>query len=374
MMPWPVLMMARQLDIGGSERQMTETAKSLDRSRFEPHVGCFRPEGVRGEELRAAGVPVVAFPVYSYLSLVPVREAMRLARYIRRNRIQLVHTWDYPLEVFGVPVTRLFTNAVAVSSQRGHRDLTPAGYQRLQQICDRMVDGIVVNCEFLRKHLEHDEKIPPGAIRVCHNGIDLEKFRPLPGPRVERLRESSFVIGTVCVLRPEKSLETLLEAFADVRGRLAGMKLAVVGSGPELPRLQALADALGIANDCVFESGTGQVSQWLRSFDIFVLPSLTEALSNSLMEAMACGCAAVATNVGGNPELVTDGETGLLFKAGDSSGLAAALTTLIENEQLRRKLAVAAGERVRQEFSTARSAARMGEIYEELIRRKLGAG
>jgi len=366
--------MARQLDIGGSERQMTEIAKTLDRSRFEPHVGCFRPEGVRGDELRAAGVPVVHFPVYSYQSPGAVRGAVQLARYIRRNLIQLVHTWDYPLNVFAIPVARLFTSAVAVSSQRGHRDLTPGMYVRLQRLSDRMPDAIVVNCDFLRKHLEHDERISPGLIRVCHNGIDLEKFQPLPGARVERLRESPLVIGTVCVLRPEKNLETLLKAFAGVRGRSPGMKLAVVGSGPELPQLQALANALGILDDCVFESTTEQVADWLRSFDIFVLPSLSEALSNSLMEAMACGCAAVASNVGGNPELVTDGETGLLFRAGDSDGLATALTTLIENAELRRKLAYAAQEKVRQSFSIARSAGRMGEIYEELIRRKSGAG
>ena len=351
---------------------MTEMAKSLDRTRFEPHVGCFRPEGVRGEELRAAGVPVVHFPVHSYLSLVPVREAARLSRYIRRNRIQLVHTWDYPLEVFGIPVTRVLTSAVAVSSQRGHRGLTPHSYRRLQHVCDRMSNAVVVNCEFLRQHLERDEKISPHKIRVCYNGLDLEQFRPLPGARVERLREASLVIGTVCVLRPEKSLDTLLRAFAAVRR--PEMKLAVVGSGPELPALQELASSLGIADDCVFQSGTGDVPQWLRSFDIFVLPSVTEALSNSLMEAMACGCAVAASHVGGNPELVTDGETGLLFQARDAAGLARTLTALIENLALRRRLAAAASERMRLAFSTARSAARMGEIYEELIRARLGAG
>jgi len=79
-MSWPVLLMARALDLGGSERQMTETAKSIDRSRFEPHVGCFRPDGVRGDELREAGVPVVQFPVYSYWSPAAAREAIQLAR------------------------------------------------------------------------------------------------------------------------------------------------------------------------------------------------------------------------------------------------------------------------------------------------------
>jgi glycosyltransferase involved in cell wall biosynthesis len=366
--------MARALDLGGSERQMTETAKSLDRARFEPHVGCFRPEGVRGDELRVAGVPVVQFPVYSYWSPAAARGVIQLARYIRRHNIRLVHTWDYPLEVFAVPVTRMLTNAIAVSSQRGHRSLTPGLYKRLQYVSDRMANAIVVNCEFLRKHLEEDEKISPGLIRVCHNGIDLEKFSLRPGPRVERLAGTSLVIGTVCVLRAEKDLPTLLRAFASIRLMLPGMKLAVVGSGPELEKLEALSRSLDIANDCIFEPGTKHVPQWLRSFDIFVLPSLTEALSNSLMEAMACGCTVVASNVGGNPELVMDGETGILFRAGDVDGLAEALNGLIANQELRHRFSAAARERICQSFSTARSAARMGEIYEELIRRRLSAG
>ena len=108
-----------------------------------------------------------------------------------------------------------------------------------------------------------------------------------------------------------------------------------------LKQLQSEARTLGIFEDCVFVPATGQVTTWLRAMDIFVLPSLSEALSNSLMEAMACGCCAVASNVGGNPELVRNGETGLTFEAGDSAGLSAALRALIEDEALRKRFAKA---------------------------------
>jgi glycosyltransferase involved in cell wall biosynthesis len=101
--------------------------------------------------------------------------------------------------------------------------------------------------------------------------------------------------------------------------------------------------------------------------DIFVLPSLSEAFSNSLMEAMACGCCTVATNVGGNPELVRNGETGLTFEAGDSAGLGEVLQTLIEDKALRKRLAAAGAELVRQRFSSRDSAERMAQIYTRLI-------
>ena len=124
-MAWPVLLLARELDLGGSERQMTEIAKTLDRSRFYPHVGCFRPQGIRHAELAASGVPIVHFPVDSFVSLRALSEAWKLGSYIRRHRIRLVHTFDYPLTLFAVPVARWLTRAVVVSSQRSHRSLIP---------------------------------------------------------------------------------------------------------------------------------------------------------------------------------------------------------------------------------------------------------
>ena len=367
-MPWPVLLMARALDGGGSERQLREIAKALDRLRFQPHAGCFRPEREGRRELEAGGIPVAHFPVYSFRSLGAVSGAFELARYVRRHKIRLVHTFDYPTTVFAVPACRLLTSVSVVSSQRSHRDLIPRGYRRLIRMTDHMADAIVVNCDFVRRHLERDEHVPPRQIQLCYNGIDLETFRSLSTPRPAELPRESFVIGVVCALRPEKGLPTLLQAFARVRHLRAGMKLAIVGDGPMLPSLQSESESLGIRQDCVFALSTNQVADWLRAMDIFVLPSLSEALSNALMEAMACGCPVVASNVGGTPELVWNGERGLLFEPGDAAGLAAALQTLLEDDARRKRLGQAGARFLRERFSIQASAHRMGEIYEQLIR------
>jgi glycosyltransferase involved in cell wall biosynthesis len=131
--------------------------------------------------------------------------------------------------------------------------------------------------------------------------------------------------------------------------------------------LQAEASALGIREDCVFEPATSLVTEWLQAMDIFVLPSLSEAFSNSLMEAMACGCCAVASDVGGNPELVRHGETGMLFEPRNATALCGVLRTLVENESLRRRLAAAGAQTVRERFSIESAAERMTEIYSKLI-------
>src|SRR5579864_2277548 len=276
-MAWPVLLMARALNEGGSERQMTEIAKSLDRSRFQPRIGCFRAEGMRREDLESAGVPMVEFPLHAFVSPQAAIGAWRLARYIHRKNIRLIHTFDYPLAVFGIPVGRLFTSAVVVSSQRSHRGLVPERYRRFVRITDHLADAIVVNCDFVRRHLEQDEHVPSSKIQLCYNGIDLDVFRPLDTPRPPGLAKDALVIGVVCVLRPEKGLPALLIAFARVRNVRNGLRLAIVGSGAMHEPLKEQARALGIFEDCMFVPETGKVADWMRSIDIFVLPSLTEA-------------------------------------------------------------------------------------------------
>lgn len=360
----PVLLMVRLLGQGGSERQLTVTALELQKAGYDIHVACVTPTGIRGDELRAAGIPVASFPIWTLASLFTVREGLRLASYIRRHRIELVHSFDVPMNIFGIPFAWLARPRVLLSSQRAHRELTPGLYHRLLRITDRLVNGIVVNCEAMRTHLIADERVAVERIRLCYNGIDTTRFHP-GAERPPEFGEASLVVGAVCALRKEKGLATLVDAFSRVHTQVPGMKLAIVGSGVCLEELEQQAAALGVAEKTVFLPETSEVPRLLRGIDVFVLPSLSEALSNSLMEAMASGCCPIASRVGGNPELVTPGENGLLFEKGDACGLAAALSQVIGDEAYRRKLAAQSVVRIEREFSLQASARRMAEIYSE---------
>jgi glycosyltransferase involved in cell wall biosynthesis len=365
-MPQPVLLLIQSLGIGGTERQFSAIAQTLDRTRFEPHIGVLRLEGFRMPEIQAAGVPIVDLSVRSFLKPPPIPGAIRLIRYIRRNRIQLVHAFDAPTVLFGVPVAKA-VGCVVISSQRSHRELSPGkkplGYRRLMRLTDRMADSVVVNCEFLARHLIEDEKVPASAVSLCYNGVDTSEFRPIAGPKPAELAGAKVVIGIVSALRPEKNLTILLEAFAQARGACCAAKLLLVGSGASREGLIRQAQELGIAGDCVFAPATHDVAGWLRAIDIFVLPSTSEGLSNALMEAMACGCCAVASRVGGNPELVMEGKTGLLFNCRDAVELARALRLLVAEPELRVRLAQAGTQFIHEKFTLAASARRMGEIY-----------
>ena len=365
--PVPILLMIRELGLGGTERQLSAVARALDPSKFAVHIGCFRDQGLRRQELDQAGIPIVRFPVSSFRSFSLITGTLQMRRYIRRHGIRLVHAFDYPAIAFGIPVARSCRRVVAVSSQRYHRSLRPGWPHHFQRLTDRLAHAVVVNCEYLARHMREDERVPAKRIQLCYNGLDLDVFRPAPGPRLSAVADASLVVGVVCALRPEKDLGTLLAAFAQVRNLRSGMKLLIVGDGSCKPQLQEKARTLGIADDCVFLPASSEVAECLRSIDVFVLPSLSEALSNSLMEAMACGCCAVASSTGGNVELVENGRTGWLFEPANAAELASVLENLI-GDDVRRKDSAAAGRRfIEERFSFAAMARRMEEIYTALL-------
>ena len=216
--------------------------------------------------------------------------------------------------------------------------------------------------------------LPTSLLHLCYNGIDLSRFHPDARRRRPALENASLVIGVVCVLRPEKGLPTLLKAFAQSTALDREARLLIVGSGSELSNLQSLADQLGIRDRCVFQPAVADVAPWMESIDIFVLPSLSEALSNSLMEAMAAGCTCIASNTGGNPELVRPHNTGLLFEPGDAADLSAKLDSVVSNSQFRSELARASTRLVHEQFSLPASVARMTEIYQSFLDRKRQIG
>jgi len=368
--PVPVMLMVRELGIGGCERDLAKLAKALDRSKFTPHVGCFISEGLRSAELRAVGVPIVRFPVRSFQSWSAVQGARLMGRYLREHQIKLVHCFDTPTVVFGVPAAYFYRTPAIVSAQLGERELFSKTYHRLLRWTDSLADVVVANSQYIQQYLIDREHVPAARTYLCHNGFEPSVFHPSADPKPPDLAGASLVIGAVCALRPEKRLDLLLKAFAAVRSLQPGMKLLIVGSGPVLPQLQAQSNELGIAADCVFEPSKSDVVPWMRALDIYVMCSETESFPNALLEAMACGCAAVGSRVGGVPELIADRVSGLLFESGNADSLSSALSKLILDPALRRRLAAQAAASALENFSMELNARRNEALYTTLLARK----
>ncbi len=378
--PIPLLLMTRELGIGGCERDLAKLALGIDRARFEPHVACFVPGGFRRQELEHGGVPVLDLVFPSFLSWSFVAGARRLSRYIVSHRIQILHALDVPANLLGSLVGFTCRVPLVITSQLGARDLYDARTHRMLRWSDRLSDLLLVNSDFQRRQLVANEGIRATDIVVCYNGVDGRDFHPPQDPAQRRaslppsmgeaaLGEASVIVGTVAALRPEKDLGTLIEAFSRVRDVRPGLRLVVVGDGPMLEQWKALAARLGIAGLCHFEPATARVADWVRAMDIFVLCSTSESFSNSLLEAMACGCCPLATRVGGLPEMVGDQHSGLLLQAGDPADLAEKLERVILDDALRQRLGAEAARRAHREFSVDAFVRNMEEIYRARFRR-----
>jgi glycosyltransferase involved in cell wall biosynthesis len=359
--------MVRELTVGGCERDLTKLAKHLDREQYTPYVGCFLPDGVRADELREAGIPIVVFPVRSFYGFSTLRAARMMRKFLRERQIQVVHPFDVPTDIFAVPVAHFCRVPVVLSCQLSFRNMYTPIYRRALKWTDPLADRIVVNSEAVRQSLITGEGLPPKRVSLCYNGVDTAIFSPPPDPRPA---SAPLVIGSLCVLREEKRLDLLLSAFAKIRHLRAGMKLLIVGSGPMLEPLEAQSRELGILDVCQFEPARSDVAPWLRRMDIFVTSSRSESFPNALLEAMACGCAPIGSNVGGIPELIEHGRTGLLFESGSVDGLSAQLEQLVASDPRRKSLAAAAAERARTRFSMQVNVQTNQRIYREILETK----
>jgi glycosyltransferase involved in cell wall biosynthesis len=367
--PIRVVMVVRELGSGGIERDVAKIANGLPRELFEPYVATYKPEGARYDELRRAGVPVIHIALSSLKSPKALLEAMKFGQFLMKKRIKILHAWDASA-VFTVPLARFLQVPVVLASTLGSRELLDARSKAQVQFTDRFIDAAVVNCEAMRRHLVNDYALQPSKIELCYNGVDVTEFYPKEQPRVAEVSNADFVIGTVCVLRVEKALELLIEAFAAVRERATGIKLLIVGSGPELSKLQSLTATLGITQETIFVPAVPKVADYMRSMDLFVSTSYSEAFSNSILEAMACGCCIVASRVGGTPELVADGERGLLFQSGDPGDLASKITALIENPERRQTLAQNGARFASEKLNISAAVKTIAEIYYKMLKQK----
>jgi glycosyltransferase involved in cell wall biosynthesis len=226
---------------------------------------------------------------------------------------------------------------------------------------------VFVNCHAVGDYLNSTWRVPTRRIQVCHNGFEEQEFHPYHRSRPVQLADASVVIGTVAVLREEKNLATLIDAFAQVAPVVRRAKLLIVGSGPMRPLLERRVQELNLGEACMFEAASNTPAQWMRAIDIFVLPSRSEAFPNAVLEAMACGCCPVASRIGGVPELIRHNERGVLFEAGNTRELADALCNLALDSNRREALACAACVFVRRHLTIEAAASRLAGIYKQLL-------
>jgi len=371
--------------IGGTERHVLNLAKELDPSRFELHLGCLKRWGEFLNEIEARKIPLAEYRITSLYRPRTFRQQLRFAGDLRRNRIQIVHSYNFHANVFAIPAARLAGTPIVVASIRDTgTHLTPM-QRRAQKFSCRLADRIVVNAEAVRQSLISDG-YDPAKFTVIRNGVDLARFEQRHHPRLRRelgLPARAPVIAVLARLNRLKGVEYFLEAAAIVAARFPEARFLIVGDaavvrdgaivkGDYRRELERDAARLGLEGRVVFAGFRLDVPELLSEVAVSVLPSLSEGLSNTLLESMAAGVPVVATRVGGNLETVEDGRTGLLVPPCDAAALGDAICRLLEDGELAARFGEAGRRRVVEYFSLARMVRETEGFYQDLVRQVVG--
>ena len=351
---------------GGTERQMTELIRRLDRSRFTVHVACFEKRGAWLPRIAERAASIVEFPIRGFAQPATLAALLRFAKWCRRERIEVVQTCDLYANVFGLPAAALAGVPVRIGSRRElNPDKTP-GQIRLQRQAYRCATTVVANSVAARDILLEDG-LAAESIAVIPNGVDLGStllrgFAATEGKPSLAPKERRRVI-TVANLRPEKSHETLFAAADLLAPDFPDVEFQIVGDGPRRAELEGLVRALGLERRVQFLGHREDVAQLLAEADIFVLPSRSEAFPNGAIEAMAAGLPVVASATGGLLDLIEHGHTGLLFEPGNPAALADALRHLFTDRSIASAIGQRAQTQVRQRYSFERMVQSFEELY-----------
>ena len=369
-----VLEFLTNFNIGGTERQVVNLALGLDRERFDLHVACLGRSGDFLTQVEGNQIPLSEYRITSLCSHTTVREQWKFAGYLKRNRIQIVHSFGFYSNVFSVPSARFGGVPVVIASIRDTGDPFTPMQRRAQKVICALADHILANCDAVRNRLV-EEGYHPDKIGVIRNGIFIP---PQSGRGIRGLIHREFglpgnarLIAVVSRLNPLKGIEYFLEAATLLAARYEDVYFPIVGDGIDPVYTAALKDRaarLGLARRVLFTGFRLDMGSILPDVVISVLPSLSEGLSNVLLESMAAGLPVVATNVGGNPEVVEEGVTGLLVPPRDPAALANAVGVLLENPGLAARFGASGRRRVETCFSLERMVQETQRLYLEMLR------
>lgn len=352
--PLRVCHLSLTLKTGGLERILADLAKHHQRERCVPHFVAMREVGRFAEEIRAAGCPVLQLQPGSRL-----QQMRELMRWLREQEIDVLHTHNTYPHLYGTLAARWAGVPVVVQTRHGQRAGHGWKSRVLYRAAATWVDRVVAVSDDAANLCLEADGLPASKVQRIWNGIDLSAFR-YRGPVAEPVAIS------VARLSPEKDFATLLWATAQVIQTIPNFRLKLVGDGPERDKLQRLARAIGLT-DCVEWLGERKdIPDLLTTAGFFVTSSLTEGISLTLLEAMAVGLPIVATDAGGNREIVVDGITGAITPVGDVNQLAQAMIAMCRRADEWPAWGRAGCARVREHFSIERMVRDYEQLYEDL--------
>lgn len=364
-----VVYLTHSLAVGGAEELILNTVMRLPRDRYEPIVCTFeRTPGPIGREIAAHGIAVRALGVEPGIRHPFDWWTIRAA--LRELQPAIVHTFLLPASLYGraaavaahVPV--IIGTEVNIYERKQRHHIVAERWLASRSKC------VVVSAEAVKDAYVRQLGISRDAVRVVYNSVNWQRLDSTMEPREVRqqlgIPDDRLTVGVVATLQEKKGHRVLLDALATTPG-LERVWLMLVGDGPSRAMLEGYARDRGIADRVTFCGTRRDLGNLLPAMDVFALPSLWEGLPLALLLAMGAGRPVVATRLAGIPEVVTDGETGLLVPAGDAGAIGGALARLCGDPAFRARLGTAAREAVRDRFDADTYTKSVTRLYEEFL-------
>jgi glycosyltransferase involved in cell wall biosynthesis len=362
-----ILHLTYDMGIGGTEQVIRNLVDHTDLERFNPSVICLDNNvGPLGIKLREQGFEVTAFKRQPGLDFNLIKT---IRQHIKNKQIDILHCHQYTPYSYGL-LASWFTNIKVIFTEHGRFYPDRFKWKRMlvNPIFSLKTASIISISKSTKEALVKYEFFPKNQIEVIYNGINDLK---LPEFDETQLRESlgisadAPILGTISRLDPIKNQIMMLDAFKEIHKKLPQTKLLIVGDGPLRETLESHAKSLGLESDTIFTGFQIDPQKYLKLMDIFLLPSLSEGTSMTLLEAMSYHKPCVVTDAGGNPEIVSDGETGFVTPNRDMPAFVTGIFKLLNNKELKNRMGNSARERYENYFTVDK----MTTLYQELYLR-----
>jgi glycosyltransferase involved in cell wall biosynthesis/peptidoglycan/xylan/chitin deacetylase (PgdA/CDA1 family) len=362
---------------GGTENHLYYLVKHLNRNEFNCSIVSFNIWGSFVEKVRDTGARVYHVPVAKYYTPNALVSCYKIRKIIKDNMINIVQTFHYKSDTYGVITSRLSGVNHVISSRRDIGDTKKKIHLFMNNICNKFIERFITVCDAVGQRLISNENIPLSKQITIYNGVDIEKFT-VPDKELiikERkklgIKEYDFVIGYVANFRPEKNHDIFFEAVKKVKDEIKGLKVVVVGDGPTEKDSKSYCSDYGMDEIVIFVGRAQDVSNYIAVMDVACLvPGSNEGFSNAILEKMAMGKPMIVTDVGGNAESVVNEENGIVIPPFDSNKLAEAIVYLYKNPSNREKMGRKSRERVERFFNIKDMIEHHEQFYKEVVSEK----